>query len=69
MTTDFTKAELNDSIRRLKTKKAPGKDGVCNEMIKHPGPAAREKLLGLFDQSWRSRIFTQYGKKAPSPQS
>nr|KAG5694728.1 hypothetical protein BaRGS_031544 [Batillaria attramentaria] len=33
MTSDLSLAELNDAIRRLKTKKAPGKDGICNEMI------------------------------------
>ena len=49
MEEDLTMAELNDAIRRLKMKKAPGKDGVCNEMIKHLGTTARRKLLELFN--------------------
>ena len=69
MVTDFTKAELNDATRRLKTKKAPGKDGVCNEMIEHLGPVAREQVLELYNQSRRSWIFPQHGKQPSSPLS
>ena len=57
MDSDLTLAELDDAIRRLKCKKSPGKDGVCNEMIKHLGPAARKKLLELFNLSWRTGVF------------
>ena len=64
MTSDFTMAELNDAIKRLKTKKAPGKDGVCNEMIKHLGPTARQKLLELFNLSWKTGIFPSAWKEA-----
>ena len=64
MTMDFTEAELNDAIKKLKNKKAPGKDGVCNEMIKHLGPIARQKLLELFNQSWRSGIYPTAWKEA-----
>nr|KAG5712205.1 hypothetical protein BaRGS_014555 [Batillaria attramentaria] len=64
MTSDLSLAELNDAISRLKTKKAPGKDGICNEMIKHLGPAARRKLLELFNQSWKTGIFPSAWKEA-----
>ena len=64
MITNFIKAELNDAIRNLKTKRAPGKDGVCTEVIKHLGAAPREKLLELFNQSYRSRIFPTAWKEA-----
>ena len=64
MTDDLTMAELNDAIRRLKSKKAPGKDGVCNEMIKHLGKNARQKLLELFNLSWKSGIFPAAWKEA-----
>ena len=62
-TTGFAKAKLNDAIRRLKTKKAPGKDKVCNETIKHHATAVREKLE-LFNQPWRPRIFPTALKEA-----
>ena len=64
MTTDFTIAELNDAIRRLKSGKSPGKDGICNEMIKHLGSAARSKLLELYNQSWRMGVFPSAWKEA-----
>lgn len=64
MTSDFTMAELNDAIRRLKSKKSPGKDGICNEMIKHLGPTARKKLLELFNQSWKTGIYPLAWKEA-----
>ena len=64
MDSDLTLAELNDAIRRLKPKRAPGKDGVCNEMIKHLGPSARKTLLELFNLSWRTRVFPSAWKEA-----
>ena len=63
-TSDFTMTELNDAIKRLKNKKAPGKDGVCNEMIKHLGPTARKKLLELFNLSWKTGVFPSAWKEA-----
>ena len=35
-------SELNSAIRSLKPKKAPGPDGVSNDMLKHLGPIARK---------------------------
>ena len=64
MTSDFTMADLSDAIKRLKNKKSPGKDGVCNEMIKHLGLSARNKLLELFNLSWKSGIFPSAWKEA-----
>nr|KAG5697608.1 hypothetical protein BaRGS_001033 [Batillaria attramentaria] len=52
MTSAFTMAELNTAIRTLKTKKAPGKDGILNDMIRNLGPTARQKLLLIINQSW-----------------
>lgn len=45
MTADLTVAELSDVIHKLKTKKAPGKDGDCSEMIKH-GLCCQEETTG-----------------------
>ena len=41
MTADLTLKEQNDAIKKLKMKKSLGKDGICNEMIKHLGKAVR----------------------------
>ena len=64
MTSEFTLAELEDAIKRLRNKKAPGKDGVTNEMIKHLGKTAKKKLLELFNQSWKTGIFPTAWKEA-----
>ena len=76
MSLELTIEELNDAILKLKTKKAPGKDGIFNEMIKHLGPAARKKLLELYNQSlnagsfptaWKEAIIIPIPKKSKDP--
>ena len=57
MMSDLTMSERNDAIKRLKNKNAPGEDGVSNEMIKHLGPAAKTKLLDIFNLSWKTGVF------------
>lgn len=52
MTESFTIGELNAAIKNLKSKKAVGKYGIPNDMIKHLGKTARQKLLLVFNQSW-----------------
>jgi len=60
----FTSHELNASIKQLKSKKAPGKDGITNEMIKHLGNYAKQKLLEIFNLSWQSGKFPDSWKEA-----
>ena len=45
-------------------KKAPGKGGVTDEMIKHLGPLAMKKLLELYNSSWKSGVFPTAWKEA-----
>ena len=49
-------SELNSAIRSLKPKKAPGPDGVSNDMLKHLGPIARKMLLEIFNRSWNKGL-------------
>ena len=52
MTSEFSSHELNCAIRQLKkNKKAPGKDGISNEMIRHLGSLAKQKLLDIYNHS------------------
>jgi hypothetical protein len=44
--------ELKRALWALKKNKAPGPDGVSNDMLKHLGPRARAALLDLINQSW-----------------
>ena len=41
----------------MKCKKAPGPDGVTNDMIKHSGLAARKTLLELFNESRKTGLW------------
>jgi len=54
MITPFSMTELLTAIKKLKTKKAPGKDGILNDMIKNLGTVAKEKLLLIINQSWEN---------------
>ena len=61
MSDNLTLSELEDAIKKLKQKKAPGPDGVTNEMLKHLGPGAKRILLSVFNQSWHSgRVPTKW---------
>ena len=64
MTDLFSTSELTDSIRRLKNKKYPGKDGITNEMIGHLGKTAKQKLLMTYNQSWKTGEFPHTWKEA-----
>ncbi|KAK3779719.1 hypothetical protein RRG08_013674 [Elysia crispata] len=52
--TDFTIAELEGALRKSKKGKAPGRDGVTQEMLSHMGPKAKDALLRLYNRSWHS---------------
>ena len=52
--TDFTIAELEGALRKSKKGKAPGRDGVTQEMLSHMGPKAKHALLRLYNRSWQS---------------
>ena len=56
--------ELKRNIKTLKNRKAPGPDGILNEMIKHLGPKAQATLLTLFNQSWTQGQVPEVWKEA-----
>ena len=64
MSQPITMKEIEAAIRQLKCKKAPGPDGVTNDMIKHLGPAAKKALLELFNESWKNGTVPALWKKA-----
>ena len=47
----FTMRELEDQLKKLKPKKAPGPDQICAEHLLHLGPVARDTLLALVNDS------------------
>ena len=64
MKNPFTHHELQSALRKLKTKKAPGPDGISNEMLAHLGSAAVDKLLEIFNLSWQEGTVPQIWKEA-----
>jgi ribonuclease HI len=64
MTSDITIGELVNAIRKLKKKKSPGPDNITNEMLQHLGNLATEKLLEIFNLSWRQGQVPQCWKEA-----
>ena len=56
--------ELETALRNLKCIKAPGPDGICNDILKHLGPKAKKTLLQLFNESWTSATVPAQWEKA-----
>ena len=50
----FSMAELEAQLVTTKLKKAPGPDGITNEMLRHLGAGSKAELLRIFNSSWRS---------------
>jgi hypothetical protein len=63
MKKDIIMAELNKSIKQMK-KQSPGPNLVINEMIQHLGNATKQKLLDIYNLSWRSGQVPQCWKEA-----
>ena len=50
-------SEVNMSIKRLATRKAPGGDGIWTFMVKKGGDAIQSSLLHLFNECWSNSSF------------
>ena len=61
---ELTMQELRSSIKKLKSKKAPGPDGVMNDMLRHLGSVAMNVLLRIFNQSWKQGRVPDIWKEA-----
>ena len=64
MNDEFTLRELQEACGKLKNKKSPGKNGITNEMIKNLGNIALQKLLYIYNQSWKTGEFPAKWKEA-----
>jgi ribonuclease HI len=60
----LTLHELQVALKKLKTRKSPGPDGITNEMLKNLGNAAVLKLLDVFNLSWESGQLAQVWREA-----
>ena len=64
MQENITMTELRKAIAQLKKKKSPGPDGITNEMLKYLGNTALQKLLDIFNHSWKSGEVPQCWREA-----
>ena len=64
MTEAISMEEVELAIRQLKCKKAPGPDGVTNDIIKNFGLLTKRTLLKLFNESWKTGTVPAMWKKA-----
>ena len=51
ITDPFSMKELKDSLKKVKTRKAPGPDGITGGMLKHLGACSKAVLLEIFNHS------------------
>ena len=51
-TVPFCMKELKDALKKVKTRKAPGPDGITGGMLKHLGACSTAVLLKIFNYSW-----------------
>ena len=64
MTQKLSMGELQKAIRKLKKKKAPGPDGITNEMLMHLPSASLQKLLDIFNLTCEKGDVPQQWKEA-----
>ena len=64
MTDPFSIKELKDALKKTKTKKAPGPEGITGEMLKHLGACCRAVLLKIFNHSWVKGVVPAVWKEA-----
>ena len=50
----FTQGELTAAISKIKNGRAPGVDGVTNDMIHHLPSTAQRHLLAIFNKCWKT---------------
>ena len=60
----FNTKEFEEALKTLKDKKSPGPDKITNEMLEHLGTKAKSKLLGIFNNSWKTGHVPQSWREA-----
>ena len=60
----FNTQEFEEAVKTVKDKKSPGLDKITNKMLEHLGTKATSKLLGIFNNSWRTGYVPQSWREA-----
>ncbi|MES9974259.1 MAG: reverse transcriptase family protein, partial [Candidatus Thiodiazotropha sp.] len=53
---DLSMVELQLAIKKMKSNKAPGRNRIRSELIKHGGMQLHERLLEIYNQYWRGNL-------------
>ena len=61
---DFTPKELESAIRKMKTRKAGGPDGIGSDYIKHLTERGKRQALEIFNYSWKEKWVPQQWRTA-----
>ncbi|GFW07320.1 putative RNA-directed DNA polymerase from transposon BS [Trichonephila clavipes] len=61
---DFSMHELLLALNSLDPKKSPGPDNIHRVKITHLGPSGTQRLLDIFNQSWKSGRLPHKWKRA-----
>ena len=64
MTECLTLWELEEALKKMKQKKAPGPARITNEMLKHLGLGAKHILMCIYNQSWSTGAVPTIWKEA-----
>ena len=60
----FNTKEFEGALKTQKAKKSPGPDKITNEMLEHLGTKVKCKLLGIFNNSWKTGHVPQNWREA-----
>ena len=64
MTCPFVMEELEGALKGMQNGGIPGPDNIPNDMLAHLGTQAKNKILGLFNTSWKTGLIPSIWKKA-----
>ena len=61
---ELTMSELNNALKKLKTRKSPGPDKIHNEMLTHLGFLGRKVILAFLNLTWNEGLLPNSWKTA-----
>ena len=64
MNCPFNTKEFEEALKTLKDKKSPGPDKIINEMLEYLGTKTKSKLLGIFNNNWKTGHVHQSWREA-----
>ena len=54
--------EFDEALKTVKDRKSPGPDKITIEMLEHLGTKAKSKLMGSFNNSWKTACSSELAR-------